>query len=495
MSDPRISRRGFVGGAAAGAAGAAIGPAVAADARGRLKTRTVDVVVVGAGIAGLVTARKLLARGHSVIVLEARDRVGGRTLNHDIGGGHISEVGGQYIGPTQDRIAALAKELHVPTFPTYDTGDSVYYADGKRSTYSDRTPFGAIPPDPLILTDIAVAVSTLDEMSKSVPLDRPWTAKNAKEWDSQTLETWLRGTMKNERSLQITATALQAIAGIEARDASLLFTLFYIAAAGNASTAGTFERIFSTRDGAQARRLVGGSQLVSLKMAAALGRRVVLRTPVRSIHHTAQGVTVVSDRLTVHARRAVVAVPPTMALRIAFSPGLPEERDALLQRLPAGNLMKVEAVYDTPFWRKAGLSGATVSLSGPPTTTFDNSPPSGRPGVLFGFVGGDQHREWAPRSAKARRAAVLAAFARYFGPQALKPRQYFEMDWLKEPWSRGAPVAVAGPGTVLRYYASLRPRVGRIHWAGTETSTYWNGYMDGAVRSGERAAGEVAGLL
>lgn len=494
MSETRINRRGFVGGAAAGAAGAAIGP-VAAEAKQGPKTRTADVVVVGAGIAGLVTARNLVRKGHSVVVLEARDRVGGRTLNHPIGGGKISEVGAQYIGPTQDRIAALAKELHLPTFATFDTGDSVYYAGGKRTVYSDRTPFGAIPPDPLITTDVAAAVLTLDAMSKEVPVDRPWAAKRAREWDGQTLETWLRGIMKNERSLQITATALQAIVGIEARDVSLLFTLFYIAAAGNAKTPGTFERIFSTRGGAQARRFHGGSQLVSLHMARALGRRVVLSSPVRSIRHTSKGVTVVSDRLTVKARRCVVAVPPTMALRIAFSPGLPEERDALLQRLPAGNLMKVEAVYPTPFWRKAGLSGATVSLSGPPTTTFDNTPPSGTPGVLFGFVGGDQHREWAPRSAKVRKAAVLAAFARYFGPQALKPRDYFEMDWLKEPWSRGCPVAVAGPGTVLSYYKSIRTPVGRIHWAGTETSTFWNGYMDGAVRSGERAAGEVSAHL
>jgi monoamine oxidase len=155
----------------------------------------------------------------------------------------------------------------------------------------------------------------------------------------------------------------------------------------------------------------------------------------------------------------------------------------------------VAAVYDRPFWRDQGLTGQALSTSGPVSVTFDDSPPGGGPGALFGFVGGDDARRYSAMSASARRAAVLAQFVNFFGPKARSPRGFFETSWSGEQWTRGCPVGIPGLGTLLAYGSRIRQPVNRIHWAGTETSDYWNGYMDGAVRSGERAAAEVLSKL
>jgi monoamine oxidase len=338
-------------------------------------------------------------------------------------------------------------------------------------------------------------VLRLDEMSTEVPVGAPWQSSQAEEWDQQTLETWVRDNSDTEAFRDLVPVATRPIFGAEPRDLSLLFVLFYIAASGNERNPGTFERNFNTRDGAQMWRFVGGAQLLALRIARTLGQRIVLRSPVERIVQQTGGVTVHTRSLEVHAKRAIVAIPPTLAGRIEYRPKLPAERDQLTQRLPQGTLVKVTAVYQRPFWRDAGLNGTAVSYSGPANVTFDDSPQDGSSGVIFGFVGGDEARRFMRRSKAARRDAVLANFSTYFGPQAAQPRSYFESNWTREEWTRGCPVAIAGPGTLLAYGPALRKPVGRIHWAGTETSTYWNGYMDGAVRSAERAAREVLDQL
>jgi len=500
MSTDTITRRRFVAGAAAG--GAALSLPAAAEAttkRTRATSRSLnaaDVVVVGAGFAGLTAARRIAQAGKSVLVLEARDRVGGRVWNHDLGGGHVSERGGTFVGPTQDRVLALAKSVGVGTFPTYDTGQNVYIADGQRITWSDRGPTGTAPPDPLALPDLAVVVSKLDELSKSVPVSAPWKAANAAAWDGQTLETWIASQVAvTPRFRELLPVATRPIFGAEPRELSLLFVLFYVASSGNAQHAGTFERNFDTRGGAQQSRFIGGSQTIALRVATQLSTRVVRSTPVRTITHASSGVAVISDRLTVKAKHVIVAIPPALAGRIDYEPILPFERDQLTQRYGQGTLTKVAAVYDRPFWRDQGLTGQAFSASGPVSATFDDSPPNGRPGVVFGFVGGDAARAYNALSPAARRAQVLDQFATFFGPRARSPKGFFETTWAAERWTRGCPVGIPAVGALYAYGARLRRPVGRIHWAGTETSDYWNGYMDGAVRSGERAATEVLAAL
>jgi monoamine oxidase len=485
-----MTRRGVLGTAAATGAGAALPAAAAAAARerrrggGRGERRRADVAVVGAGLAGLTTARELRARGHSVVVLEARDRVGGRTWTRQVGGVPV-DFGGQWIGPQQKRIAALAQAVGVSTFKTFNTGLNVYFHAGSLKTYTGTIPPAAGP----ALADIAVALAKLDAMALEVPLGAPWTAAKAREWDGQTLETWKLANMTTDEGRTLLDLGIEAVFAGEPRDVSLLHVLFYI------HSAGSFENLINVEGGAQESRFVGGSQLVSRRVAAALGRRVVLESPVRRIAQGRGGVVVESERVMVEARLCVVTAPPALAARIEYDPILPGPRDQLTQRMPMGSVLKCHAIYDRPFWRDAGQTGQATSDTGPVKVTYDNSPPSGQPGVLLGFIEGEDAREWGPRPAAERRAAVLESFARYFGAAARSPRTYVEQNWMEEEWSRGCYGAWAPPGVLLDYGESLREPVGRIHWAGTETATEWCGYMDGAVQSGQRVAAEVAARL
>jgi monoamine oxidase len=446
-----VTRRRLIGGAALGAAGAAASsmPDAGANGRRRSRTRRADVAVVGAGLAGLTAARAVRRAGRSVVVLEARDRVGGRLLNRPIGAGEITELGGEFVGPTQDRVLALAGVLGVGTFPTYNEGRNVQLFGGVRGTY----PATGLPTQPDIAADSVRALQSLDPMAREVPVAAPWRARRAAEWDGQTLETWKQQTLRTAAGKAAFDTASQAMWGAEPRDLSLLFALFYIAAAGNARTPGSIARLLTTAGGAQERRLRGGSQVLALRIARSLGARVELGAPVRAIRQAHGRIRLDADGLTVHARRAIVAIPPSLTAQIDYHPALPAKRAQLVQRMPHGSLIKCEAIYPTPFWRREGLSGQAVSDTGPARSTFDNSPPDGRPGVLFGFVGGHDARTWGPRSPAARRRAVLRNFADLFGARALRPREYIEQDWSQEVWTRGCPVAWTAPGVLLDYGA------------------------------------------
>jgi monoamine oxidase len=505
MERTQITRRRFVAGTLVTGAAAAV-PVTAEAARHRTKPkhkrtatgrppRSADVVVVGAGFAGLTAARRIRAAGRSVVVLEARDRVGGRVWNHDLGSGVISERGGTFVGPTQGRLMALASALGVGTFDTYDDGQDVYVNGSERLTYSDTGPLGTAPPDPTTVAETAAVVAQLDQMSTTVPVDAPWDAPNAEQWEMYTLEKWVKENSASSNFQKLVPVATRPIFGAEPRELSLLFTLFYIASSGDEKNPGTFERNFDTRGGAQQSRFIGGSQVIAFKIARQLGSRVILSSPVRRIVQARGAVTVYSDKATVKAKRVIVAIPPTLAGRIDYEPLLPFQRDQLTQRYGQGTLTKVAAVYDRPFWRDAGLTGTAVDTGGPVTATFDDSPPdassSRGPGIIFGFVGGDNARSYATMSAAARRSAVLTQFGNFFGSHATNARDFFETSWSGEAWTRGCPVGIPSTGTLLAYGVWLRHPFDRIHWAGTETSNYWNGYMDGAVRSGERAAGEV----
>src|SRR5947209_6067916 len=492
-----LTRRRLIGTGAAGAATAALPGSARARTRriDAIAPERADVVVVGGGLSGLAAARTVAAAGHSVLLFEARNRVGGRTYNHPIGGGKVIEAGGEWVGPTQDRVHAYIKDLGLSTFPEYIVGNHIYQFGGTRLTYQENGPTGTAPPDPLVAEEIVSTIALLDSMSTSVPVDTPWTAPQADAWDQQTLETWLRANTATERFRNLARLAVRSIFGAEAHEMSLLFALFYIAAAGNEQTPGTFERLFSTRNGSNQDRLHGGSQLIALKLAQRLGHRVVLENPVRRITQTRAGLRVDGDRASAVCERVVVAIPPALASRIVYAPEMPPTRDQLTQRVAQGTQIKCEAIYRRPFWRDSSYSGFAVTDVGPGQVVFDNSPPDGSPGVLVSFVCGTNARYWGARSGADLRAAILQEYAQLWGSQALSPIDYFQMFWAHEEWSRGCPVGVIPPGVLIDNGPALRTPVGGIHWAGTETSTYWNGYMEGAIRAGERAGGEaVAGL-
>jgi monoamine oxidase len=492
LTEHGISRRALLGGAAAGA-GAALLPAVA-EARRRPRPHHADVVIVGAGLSGLSAARQLVSAGRSVIVLEARDRVGGRTLNHPLGAaypGKVVEVGGQWIGPTQDHLAALAAELGVGTYPTYNDGRYLFYENGTLTPYTPSGPLGAIPPDYEAALELETVLLKLDAMAKTIPLDQPWTARESLTYDGQTAESWKLANTITAGARNLVDLGVEAVWAAEPRDISLLHVLFYIHSAGNETTPGTFERLINTAGGAQQDRFVGGSQLISIRAAQQLGARVRLNEPVRRIVQGSGGIEAITDTATFTARQLIVTGPPALTAQIIYEPVLPALRAQLTQRFPQGSAIKCEAVYPTPFWRGRGLSGQVTSDTGPIRITFDNSPPDGTPGVLLGFVEGQAAREFGLLSAAERRAQALGCFARYFGAAAANPIGYLEMNWSAEPWTRGCYVGYTPPGVLTGYGSAIRDPIGRLHWAGAETSDYWNGYMDGAVRSGRRAASEV----
>ena len=447
--------------------------------------RRADVVVVGAGLAGLSAARLLVGAGVEALVLEARDRVGGRTYTVPAADGTLLDLGGQFIGPTQRRIAALAAELGIATFPTYDSGENIQYRDGAASRYSGLIPTS----DALVAAEVIEAMLSLNMVATTVPLNTPWQASEAAAWDTQTLHTWLESTVHSAGARIWLTLMAQAVFSAEPRDLSLLHALFYIHSAGG------LDRLTRTGGGAQESRFHGGAQQVSLRMAAELGERVILSAPVHTITQDNAGVRVESDTGAVAARYAIVAIPPALAGRLRYRPILPGARDQLTQRMPMGSVIKVYCLYDTPFWRDEGLTGQAISDAGIVRVTFDSSPQDGPGGVLMGFIEADEARVWSQRPHEERRAAVLACLGRYFGERATRPGTYYEMNWSEEEYTRGCPVAFLPPGVWSMYGAALRAPVGRLHWAGTETATEWNGYMDGAVQSGQRAAAEVLDAL
>ena len=442
------------------------------------------MVVVGAGVAGLVTARLVQAAGHSVVVVEARDRVGGRTLNDEVDGITV-EVGGQWVGPGQDRINALIAELGLVTHPTYDDGGGVFELSGTRKVSKGENP----PLSPLALAELLRAQRQVDKWRGTIPLDAPWDTPDAERLDAQTFDSWIRRTVRTRDARAFYDIVCQAVFATEPQNLSLLHTLFYLQSGQG------LERLIGTTGGAQQDRVVGGSALISDTMAADLGEAVHLSEPVRRIDHGDDGVTVHTDQAGYRAHRAVVAIPPTLAGRIAYAPALPAERDLLTQRMPHGYVIKAMLSYERPFWRDAGLSGQAASDVGPVAVTFDNSQPHDERGVMLGFFEGRHGVEWGRRSATARRAAFIDCLVRYFGPEAAHPTGYVERDWSAEEWTRGCYGAHCPPGVWTQFGKALRLPVGPLHWAGTETATEWCGYLDGAVESGERAAREVLDAL
>jgi monoamine oxidase len=448
-----------------------------------------NVVVVGAGLAGLAAARWLASSGHEVTVVEARDRVGGRTEGLALADGTPLELGGQWLGEGHSRMHQLAGELGLSTFRTWnDEGHLVLDLLGRQSRMKPTR--GAVPRlSPFAVADLAQGLLRFERLARRTDLERPWRTPGAEVLDGQTWEGWIRRNLRTRAGRAYFHVACEAVWAAEPADVSLLHALFYT----HSNT--DLETLIAVDRGAQQDRVAGGSVLVAEAIAAGLGERVVLGRPVRRIEQDATEVRVIArDGTQFRGEAAIVTLPPTLAGRLEYDPPLPSWRDQLTQRMPAGSVIKAFAVYPEPFWRADGLNGQAASDTGPVKVTFDNSPPSGTPGVLMGFLEGRQARTWARRGEADRRAAVLGCFARYFGAAAARPEQYHERDWMAEEFTRGCYGAHFAPGVWTSYGEAWRAPAGRVHWAGAECAPRWNGYMEGAVRSGEAVAEEaVAG--
>jgi len=446
-----------------------------------------DFCIVGAGFTGLTAALRLTQAGHSVYVVEARDRIGGRVLTKFLDDGTPVDMGGTFLGPTQDRIYALLDELGLEITPTPIHGDTLFVYENKIHRYSGDTP----DVDFVTLAGVWGALKLLSKMSCEVPNDSPWTCAKAREWDSISLGQFINDPARllTDAGRAMLRALFIGLFTCEPSEISLLFVLFQIAAAGN-----DIEIQMLVENGAEQDMVKGGMSSVALKMQERLGNCILFSSPVLSIEQSETGVEVKSLRATIKAKRAVVAIPPRLADRIEYLPALPATKTELLRHMSAGRCIKFVTAYDEPFWRKDGLNGEVIAPDEFIQMTLDASPPDKKSGLLMSFAFAREAILMSEMTAEKRKEIVLETQAKRFGPRGGQPIQYFEHDWGEDPWTHGCHVSHLAPGVITSYGHVIRKPIHRIHWATSETSTLWNGNIDGAVRAGEFVAKEMIAM-
>ncbi|HEY2136248.1 MAG TPA: FAD-dependent oxidoreductase [Xanthobacteraceae bacterium] len=480
----KFSRRQLVGGGSALLIGAGLDTPVQAAPAGRGRLRA-DVCVVGAGYAGLAAAYRLKQAGAKVIVLEARNRIGGRSLTAPVKDGGWIDLGGQWVGPTQDRFYALIKEMGGETYPSPSIGKQLQRGildPGSFERIGSETT-SAYPGSDLVETGF----KKIDALAATLDPEKPWAHPDAERLDAMTFAEWLRQNVENENARAMVGDEVSSVACASPEEISILEMAFLVRACKGLDT------LFAGEGGAQQDRLIGGTQPIAERVAQKLGNAILLGKPVRRIVWNDMGAVVHSDDLSVAARHVIVCTPPHLAGAIEYDPSPPTSRVQVTQRWPQGLVIKVQMIYPEPYWRADGLNGASLDYRGVVGETADSGVPErySKKGIMTGFIYSGRARKVAPLEAHVRRKIVLDEMAQRFGPKALDPIDYHEMNWSTQQWTRGCFTGFLVPGATVLFGSAVRDPVGPLHWAGTETSTVWPSFIDGAIRSGERAVAEV----
>ncbi len=459
--------------------------------------KTYDCIVVGAGLSGLVAARNLHRAGHSVLVIEAQESLGGRMAGRQLPSGQWIDFGGQWVGPTQDRVLALLDEYGVGRFPSPAEGKKVLLFDHLRYEFDGF--FQGFPEgDPPSVSeaewqDAITAWGRFEALAKTLPPGHPRRNDHTQKLDSQTFAQWIDANTKTAFGQWYFSYMVRSVGFLgpaEPSQVSLLHVLWGHTCASQAEYP-------------EAELIHGGARQMPAKLAAELGESIRLGEPVLGINQYVHGIEVETPRGRFAAQYAVVAMPPHLAGRIVYEPPMPPLRAQLTQRVPMGCCAKILISYDRPFWREKGLAGIGLGNCRWLELCADSSDPETGVGVMATFVVGDRYRDWRAMGEgdspaerlRQRRAAVLADLANYFGEEALSPATYDEVDWPSQPWIGGGYAAFMPPGVWTSYGEALAAPVGRIHWAGTEMAERWPGFFDGAVRTGEAAAEAIHALL
>lgn len=455
-------------------------------------TGPVDVVIVGAGAAGLSAARELGESGVSVRVLEARERVGGRTECGQFSSGTAIELGGQWLGPTQDAALELAAELGLHTFRVHDEGKTLLFAEGRRreGTGDSDDAFG-------LGSDGSAAfarfVEFVDETARSIDRASPWHSPDARKLDAMSASEWVDTNCEHDLARRFAHIMLATIFAAESTEYSALHMLFYL------SSGGGLHRMMTTIDGAQELRVEGGTHQISERLAEQIDGEIVLNAPVRKIEQSGKDeqypVTITADGSQHQCKHVIVTAPPVIASRLDYQPPLPADRFTALSQMTPGDVIKFQIEYEKPFWREAGLNGTVLSLDHAVSLIYDNCVPSSDRGILVAFVEGHHAREFASMTESERARAVIGNLVHYFGQEAADPLEVLQRNWTEEQYTRGCYGGRFGTGLWTTVGPKLAEPYGLIHWAGAETAQKWNGYIDGAITSGRRAAREVVAAL
>lgn len=445
-----------------------------------------DVIVVGSGLAGLVTARRLQERGFVVAILEAKSVVGGRIRCGADDAGARYDVGAQWLHPEHTRTSALLEEIGHPPQPFSVQGD-VTLAVADRCVRIPRflSLRGAWPHE---ITDLRLALWQLQRLVENVYLPAPWHSVDAHQLDGMSFGEWLTRHTRLRWSRDFLRATFEAALGADLHEVSAFHVVFLMASSGSVAS------FLAAMRGSERLVVEGGLYQLVETLAWSMRERVLLDEKVVVIENSAHDVGLRTERSRYRAKRVVIALPPASWRQIVFDPSLPEDWDVLAEGSVEAASWRCCIRYTTPFWRAEGRSGEALSSGGILRFVTDATPVHGSEGVLLAVTSGAEARALQAMAPEARRQAVLDALCVLLGPSAAHAIDLVEQDWTGNEGSNGGLASLLSAHAWRRHGEAMRARWGRLHFAGAEMATHWAGFIEGAVRSGEEVAEQIAAI-